>query len=450
PQTVIMSLVEGNWQTTRPTIRERVKFVFNSDRFSDIKFVVQKMDGESERKRVIPAHKFVLSISSPVFEAMFYGELAETTDSIELPDCEYESLLELFRYMYSDEVNLSGSNVMGVLYLAKKYMVPSLADKCAKYLLRNLDPYNVFSILPSAQKYEEKDLVEQCWKVIDEKIEEVVKSEGFATVQRSLLELIVVRDTLMIEEIDLFKAVDLWATKQCERQGLEADGETKRRILGEQTVKAIRFPTMNQEDFVGVVLLTDILTKAEIVSLTRYFSSISKSTAGFPETTRSGATGEIQRCCRFNSSPSSTWSYKGRPDVIDFSTDRDIILCGLRLNGKEDSTYCVDVNLEMVGSETVLMSLQTGPLHTNQLQAKNFNYSGFELNFSTKIILRKNTRYRLSALIRGPISKRGVSGVSPVQCSGVTFTFMNSDTSNDNGSSVISGQFPELIFCLIK
>ena len=42
--------------------------------------------------------------------------------SAELPDCEYESLLELFRYAYSDEVDLimSGSNVMGVSYLAKK------------------------------------------------------------------------------------------------------------------------------------------------------------------------------------------------------------------------------------------------------------------------------------------------------------------------------------------
>ena len=61
-----------------------------------------------------------------MFEAIFYGELAETKDSIELPDCDYESLLELFRFMYSDEANLSRSNVMGVLYLAKKYMVPSL------------------------------------------------------------------------------------------------------------------------------------------------------------------------------------------------------------------------------------------------------------------------------------------------------------------------------------
>ena len=68
--------------------------MLNNHVFSDVTFVVRKSDGESESKQVIPAHKFVLSIGSPVFEAVFYGELAEITDSIELPDCEYESLLE--------------------------------------------------------------------------------------------------------------------------------------------------------------------------------------------------------------------------------------------------------------------------------------------------------------------------------------------------------------------
>ena len=56
--------------------------MFNNECFSDVKFVVRKMDSQSESKYVIPAHKFVLSISSPVFEVMFYGELAETKDSI--------------------------------------------------------------------------------------------------------------------------------------------------------------------------------------------------------------------------------------------------------------------------------------------------------------------------------------------------------------------------------
>ncbi|KAL9963799.1 hypothetical protein ACROYT_G027343, partial [Oculina patagonica] len=142
-----MAFVEENWQTKGSTITERAAFIFNTEILSDVKFVVPVSTGENESKKVIPAHKFVLAISSPVFFAMFYGQMAETTDSIELPDCEYESLLELFRYLYSDEVKLSGNNVMQVLYLANKYMVPSLAGKCNEFLRENLKTSNVFCIL---------------------------------------------------------------------------------------------------------------------------------------------------------------------------------------------------------------------------------------------------------------------------------------------------------------
>ena len=44
---------------------------------------------------VISAHKYILDISSSVFFAMFYGEMAEPGDTIELPDCISESFLEL-------------------------------------------------------------------------------------------------------------------------------------------------------------------------------------------------------------------------------------------------------------------------------------------------------------------------------------------------------------------
>ena len=105
------------WQTVKGTIRERCEFIFNRELLSDVKFVVR--DSQGGRKR-IPAHKFVLAISSPVFFAMFFGEMAETTkDSVEISDCEYESLLELFRFIYSDEVKLNVDNVMQLLYLSK-------------------------------------------------------------------------------------------------------------------------------------------------------------------------------------------------------------------------------------------------------------------------------------------------------------------------------------------
>ena len=442
-----MSSVERNWQTTRPSIRERNALMFNNDLFSDVKFVVRRSDRESVSKQVIPAHKFVLSISSPVFEAMFYGELAETTDSIELPDCEYDSLLELFRYMYSDEADLNGSNVMGVLYLAKKYIVPSLADKCAEYLQDNLDPSNVFSILPPAQKFEEKNLVEQCWEVIDEQTEEAVNSDVFATIERSLLEAVVVRDSLTIEEIELFKAVDLWATRECERQGLAAVGATKRRILEEMVIEGIRFPTMKKEDFTSVVLECEILTPKEIVSIVEYLNSIPKSPVGFPETKRPGSVREIHRCRRFRSSSATVWFYsEKRGDAINFSIDReDIVLHGVCLFGNENSTYSVDLDLTNAEGTSVVAS-KTGTFSSELLQSDQSSYYGFKVLFDKKINLNKNTKYSVRASIGGSPSLYGFNCVSSVQCSGVTFTFENSRHPNTNGTTVAQGQFAELLF----
>ncbi|XP_068748903.1 BTB/POZ domain-containing protein 6-like [Montipora capricornis] len=283
-----MSVRQESWQTKKPTIRERSKFMFNNDLFSDVKFVVRKSDGESESKIAIPAHKLMLSIGSPVFEAMFYGDLAETSDSIELPHCQYESLLELFRYLYSDEVKLSGSNVMKVLYLAKKYIVPSLAVKCTKYLQDHLDPSNVFNILVSARKYDEEQLVDRCWEMIDKQTSAAVKSEGFAMIERPLLEELVERDTLDIPEAELFKGVVQWAEMEVARQTMVADGEEKRKIIGERIMKAIRFPIMKQDEFAFVVMDSKILSYDEVSTLIKYFSSKDSFPIEFPVSKRSG------------------------------------------------------------------------------------------------------------------------------------------------------------------
>ena len=412
-----------------------------------MKFLVKKVDDESGSKQVIPAHKFVLATSSPVFEAMFYGKLAETTDSIELPDCEYDSLLELFRYMYSDEVNLSGSNVMGVLYLAKKYIVPSLADKCMKYLQDNLDPSNAFIILPCAKKYEEDKLFHECWKVISKQTEEAVKSECFETIERSLLEVVVKHDNLTIKEIELFKAVDLWATKECERQGLAADGKAKRRILGEEIIKAIRFPIMDEKDFASVVLDRKILTKGEIVSVIKHLNSVPSSPMVFPKTKRSVSTGDIQRCRRFNSLSDRKWKYgpsRGQ-DCILFLVDRDIKLLGVCLFGSENNTYSVELVVRDLKRSAVLV-FKTGAFPSELLQGNKFTYFGVKVLFDNEqVLLEKKTLYEVEAKITGPDSTCGDNGDQFVTCSGVTFKF-SSTLFSSNGTNIQQGQFSELMF----
>ncbi|XP_044179965.1 BTB/POZ domain-containing protein 6-like isoform X1 [Acropora millepora] len=438
------------WQTKRSTIRERTKFMLNNDLFSDVKFVVRKSDseGESESKKVIPAHKFVLSIGSPVFEAMFYGELAETRDSIELPDCEYESLLELFRYLYSDEVNLSGSNVMGVLYLAKKYIVPSLVDKCSQYLQDHLQPENVFNILAIAEKYEEKGLIDQCWEVIDNQSEEAVKSDGFTTIELCLLESIVSRDTLTINEIDLFKAVDLWATKKCEKQGLEANGEVKRRVLDETVVKAIRFPVMELRDFSAVVLNAKILNLDEVTRLVQFFTSSLATEVGFPATSRTGVSAkQIGTCCRFEKVDVVAWHPHGLSDFLVFSVNKEISLHGLCLYGRENSFYSVDLKI-MNPVEMSPLVHTTGQFMSNIIDYGVSSYYGFEVYFDKPVRVKKNSRYEIEAKLSGSSSFcSGSSGLREVETSGVKFTFYDSThLPTSNGTSVSNGQFPQLLF----
>ena len=437
--------VETNWQTARPTIRERAKFMLNNDRLSDVKFIATKSNGESESKQVIPAHKFILAIGSPVFEAMFYGELAETKDTIELPDCDNESLLELFRYMYSDEVNLSGSNVMGVLYLAKKYMVPSLTDKCMEYLKEKLDPSNVFIILPFAQKYEDKTLVDRCWNVIDEQTEAAVNSDGFEMIEKSLLEGVIARDNLMIEEVALFQAVIRWATKQCEKQGLVVDGKVIRRIIGERAIKAIRFPLMTIEEFASVVIDTNLLTTEETNGLFKFFAIPRHSApVEFPKNERRP---RIVRCERFGSVV-GTWHYGVGTyrDCLGFTVDRDIKLHGISLFGSANNSYKVTLEVNNANNNTIIVS-KSGTYPSNILPSKRHRYHGYEVLFDSAVLLKKNIRYNIEAFITGPTSERGEKGFDTVKESDITFTFSNIEGKLDsNGTTQSSGQFPEFLF----
>ena len=49
--------------------------------------------------------------------------------------------------MYYETTNLTGENVLTVLYCAKKYMVSGLEGKCREYLEKQIDHTNVCFIL---------------------------------------------------------------------------------------------------------------------------------------------------------------------------------------------------------------------------------------------------------------------------------------------------------------
>ena len=58
--------------------RNETRSLFNNPELSDVQFLV---DGQT-----VYGHKLILAMGSPVFKSMFFGELKETREVIEIED----------------------------------------------------------------------------------------------------------------------------------------------------------------------------------------------------------------------------------------------------------------------------------------------------------------------------------------------------------------------------
>ena len=424
------------WQLTKTTIGERMKHLYNNVLMADVNFLVADNVGSDQPKRKVPCHKFILAVSSPVFFTMFYGQMPETVEFIDLPDCDFEGFLEFLRYIYCDEIKLTGNCVMQVLYLAKKYMIPSLTAKCRSFLEVNLNAQNVSDVLPHLGKLEEDHLANVCWKIVDSNTEEFLQAASSSLLENEqLLSALLRRDSLNVSEIKIFQAVNCWAEEICRKRKVKISGKEKRSLVGEKNLELIRFPLMSQEEFAKCVPDSGILKAKEIVQLFMHFN-LRRNPGRFSFIPR--GTRNIQRCKRFSGS-SCFWHYnRDFPDVISFTVNDPVLLRGVRLFGFDREKYFVKL---IIDGKTVV---------EDQFQTENREedgYYGFDVIFQHCVQLHPNKLYVLKALIHGPKSFYGVSGKEQVVCGKVTFQFTGDTLLN--GSSVSQGQFAEVLFtCL--
>lgn len=91
----------------------------------------------------IKVHKCILSARSPVFHAMLTTPMSEGLgDSIDIPDMDHNVMLELIRFIYSD--NISSFNILDSilydLYMAgNKYQIKGLISICENRIIETLN-----------------------------------------------------------------------------------------------------------------------------------------------------------------------------------------------------------------------------------------------------------------------------------------------------------------------
>lgn len=255
--------------STRPdgrTLKEALLRMFEKAISYDVILVVGRSGQE------IRCHSFMLSARSDVFQAMLESPRigAETERDgegraiVPVPDVDKEFVTCFIRYLYTDDVDLTQENVMPLLYLARKYLIQTLTDKCQDLIIAaNLEePENAVEIFHQAFLFDMEDLMGDSMKIINQSTRQCLESAAFRSLPRECVRRIIADDHHQVEEEVIYRNVLRWCEEECQRQGSSESDEEFRNILGD-ILYEIRFPNMNALFFQSSIERRSLLTEEE-------------------------------------------------------------------------------------------------------------------------------------------------------------------------------------------
>lgn len=249
-----------SWQTTKKTIKERAEQLFLTGDLSDCEFHV------GVDKVQFFSHRIFLAMSSPVFYAMFFGEMAEKIP-VEIKDIEPAAFRGMLQYIYTDRVDFESCNHACAVYAAaSKYLLPYLKQQCEEFLLNDVGPDTACELYEFAKFHNNDDIEQMCLKVFRENTNDVLISTGFLEADCSTVTTILEQQQMQIKsELDLFEALQAWTNAEALRQEVPVESLSS---LVSEAVSKIRFLSLTAEEFTAGPGLSHLLSSEEKLAIT--------------------------------------------------------------------------------------------------------------------------------------------------------------------------------------
>lgn len=422
------------------SLAERSKCMWNNSFLADVEFSFPESSTDNKCV-VVPAHSYILAVNSPTFFHMLTGNSRNRKTTVRIADCDPEIFRSFLLYLYSEELKLTMDCLQDLIHLASKYCVSSLVEKCVEFMKDNLDTSNVFVVLQCAEFLEDKALQKRCWDIVDLQTKEVIKSDGFLNLDEDFMLKFLQRDSLVVWEIELFRAFYNWTALQSGKQDRNSPLQRleEGKVVYSKLVNHIRFPLMSQREFAETVPQTNLLFEDDVINMFSFFSSVSDVDVNFSRKPRTGTL----KHCRLFPETRKWFMYSGScPEYLTFLVNSSISLYGVRMFGCESGKYFVCLEIYAQTEPTKLLAGRKG-IYECDNEMKD-GYFGFDLVLKKPCELKANTPYTFKVLLNGPPSSYGCHGYSVVECDEITFSF-----SRDNCpifSRFRVGQFAEVIF----
>ncbi|XP_059613997.1 BTB/POZ domain-containing protein 6-B-like [Phlebotomus argentipes] len=252
-----------DWQVTKHEMKARGQHLLETGQWADCHFLL----GAPSNQEIISGHKLILAMASPVFEAMFFGGLAEKSDPIPICDVQPEAFKALLEYIYMDRIQIQTvDKACELCYAAKKYMLPFVVKQCTKFLWADLQPSNVCRAYEFARLFDEHQLMMTCVEMICTKTMDVLQDPSFEEVEMSTIFTILDQEYLSVDsELSLYYAISRYAEKHA--------GEESRSRDIREALKRIRFLTLTPQQFAEGPGRSCLLTQTEAFAILMNISS---------------------------------------------------------------------------------------------------------------------------------------------------------------------------------
>ena len=190
----------------------------------------------------VSAHRVIVAAGSPVFHAMLYGNMKESSQKeIELPNIDSNMLKMLFYFFYTGHVRASFTKCFELIPVADYFGVAGLVTFCTFVIQMNLTIYNCGDAVALAMKYQLDSVLEKCIRYMEENAYRIVECGSLSGPKPyplpAVIEFLKSSD-LEVNEFWLFDKVNEW------RQEME-------NVLSADDLKSvfglIRYPLMRKE-----------------------------------------------------------------------------------------------------------------------------------------------------------------------------------------------------------
>ncbi|XP_022189113.2 BTB/POZ domain-containing protein 3-like [Nilaparvata lugens] len=221
----------------------------------DCKFIV------GPDNTAIQGHKFLFSVASEVFQAMFYGDLKEE-NAVKIDDLDFEGFESMKHFIYTGEVRFTSAiHALSTYIAARKYIIPELNKGCMNYIKKQLNPSEVLEFYEHCETCNAPEFEELCLKIMEEKTDQIVDSDYFPTAKAETIKLILKSRSLSLKsEIEVFNLFEKWALAEAARRQI---GDSELASSFNHLKKYVRFLTISRGEFTKLIEKSLLLTPTE-------------------------------------------------------------------------------------------------------------------------------------------------------------------------------------------